>query len=189
MKLQRKAVSFGGFVVFAFLVGGGLAARASGGGPLIIREPVDDTFITGYCGFPMEVHTTGTTMVRVFFDNSGNFERALITAPETRVSFTNLDTGESVWTPSVNMVQETANADGTGKQTLRGLLWHLVVAGEGLVTADVGRIDFQFTFDEQGNIESEEVVFAAGQWPGPNVFFDTLCSVLGNRDTWSDWKP
>ena len=49
---------------------------------------------------------------------------------------------------------------------------------EGLVTADVGRIDFQFTFDEQGNIASEEVVFAAGQWPGPNVFNDTLCSVL-----------
>ena len=169
--------TFGG-LLFALLVGSGLAARASGAGPLIIREAVDDTFTTGYCGFPMEVHTTGTTMVRVFFDESGNFERALITAPGTRVSFTNLDTGESVWTPSVNMVQETANADGTGTQTLRGLLWHIVVAGEGLVTADVGRIDFHFTFDDQGNIESEEVVFAAGQWPGPNVFFDTLCSIL-----------
>ena len=166
-----------GVLLFALLVGSSLTARAVGG-PLIFREPVDDIFTTGYCGFPMEVHTTGTAMVRVFLDESGNFERALITAPETRLRFTNLDTGESLWTPSVNMVQETANADGTGTQTLRGLLWHLVVPGQGLVTADVGRIDFQFTFDEQGNIESEEVVFAAGQWPGPNVFPDTLCSVL-----------
>jgi hypothetical protein len=67
-------ITFGG-LLFALLVGSGLSARASGTGPLIIREPVDDTFTTGYCGFPMEVHTTGTAMVGVFFDTSGNFER------------------------------------------------------------------------------------------------------------------
>jgi hypothetical protein len=167
-----------GGLLFALLLGTGLATRASGAGPLIIRDSVDDTFTTGYCGFPMQVHTTGDVVVRVFFDESGNFARALITAPETRLQFTNLDTGASVWTPSVNMVQETANADGTGTQTLRGLLWHLVVPGQGLVTADVGRIDFQFTFDEDGNIVTEDVVFAAGQWPGQNVFFDSLCPVL-----------
>ena len=115
-----KKITVGG-LLFALLAGSSLVARASGAGPLIIREPVDDIFTTGYCGFPMEVHTTGTAVVRVFFDEHGNFERALITAPQTRLSFTNLDTGESVWTPSVNMVQETANADGTGTQTLRGL--------------------------------------------------------------------
>src|SRR5687767_1650532 len=94
-----------GALLFALLVGSSLTARA-GGGPLIIRESVDDVFTTGYCGFPMEVRTTGTAMVRVFFDDSANFDRALITAPETRLRFTNLDTGESIWTPSVNMVQE-----------------------------------------------------------------------------------
>ena len=165
------------WLALAVVVGAQVSVHASGG-PLIIRQAIDDTVTVGFCGFPMEIHSTGTMVAHVFFDDAGNFQRALITAPKTRLTFTNLDTGASVWTPSVNMVQETANEDGTGTQTLRGLLWHLIVPGQGLVTADVGRIDFQFTFDEDGNIASEEVVFAAGQWPGPGAFPMALCDVL-----------
>lgn len=46
----------------------------------------------------------------------------------------------------------------------------------GLLTVDVGRIDFQFTFDDQGTIIGEEVVFVAGQQEGQ--FEHLLCSVL-----------
>jgi hypothetical protein len=94
-----------------------------------------------------------------------------------KMVFTNLITGEAVWTPSVNMTQEQLNEDGTGTKTLRGLLWHLVVPGEGLVTADVGRIDWLFTFDDQGNVVSEDLVFVAGIQE--NQLPPMLCSVLG----------
>lgn len=170
-------------VVFAFLTAslvalGGHEASAADEPPLILRLPIDDTFLAQrLCGFPVEIRTTGTAVVHVFptdlFD-----PRVIITAPETRLTFTNVVTGESVWTPSVNMVMQIPNEDGTGTKTLRGLLWRLVLPGEGLVTADVGRIDFLFTFDEAGNIVSEELIFSAGQQNGD--FLDQVCSALAS---------
>ena len=151
--------------------------QAVGGQPIVYKIPTNDVFVTNYCGFPMRVTTTGSAVIHLFLDAGGNFERVIITAPDLKISFTNLNTGETVWTPSVNMVMEQANEDGTGTKTLRGLLWRLTVPGEGLITADVGRIDFLFTFDEDGNIISEDVVFLAGQQE--NIFLPTLCSVLG----------
>ena len=148
----------------------------AGSSPTIFRQPLDDVFITGYCGFPMEVRTTGSGVFHLFLDDQGNFERVIITAPRIRLSFTNLTTGASIWTPSVNMVEDTANPDGTGTQSLRGLLWRLVLPHEGLVTADVGRIDFLLTFDDEGNIIGSEVVFLAGQQEGQ--FEAALCSAL-----------
>ena len=160
--------------VCAIVVTWGLAAtgvKAGGNGPIISREVVDDTFVTNFCGFPMQVRSTGTAIVHLFL------ERVIITAPQTRLTFTNLDSGKTVWTPSVNMVLSEANEDGTGTQSLRGLLWHLIVPGEGLITADVGRLDYRLTFDNNGNIIDEEVVFSAGIQQGQ--FIPTLCSVLG----------
>ena len=150
---------------------------ALGGRPVVYKMPVDDVFVTNYCGFPMRVTTTGSAVIHLFLDDAGNFERVIITGPDIKIAFTNLNTGESVWTPSVNMVEERANDDGTGTKTLRGLLDRLVVPHQGLITADAGRIDFLFTFDEDGNIISEDVVFIAGQQD--NVFVDTVCGVLG----------
>ena len=169
--------------VFALIVAGvvalgsqiSLAARS--GGPTIFRDVIDDTFVFRSCGFPIEVRTTGTGVFHIFRDAEGNLERVLITSAAIRFNFTNLLTGESVWTPSVNMVREDFDDDGS-TQTLRGLLWHLVVPGEGLITADVGRIDFRFTVDEEGNVIAQEVVFLAGQQD--NQFIPQLCSVLGS---------
>lgn len=150
---------------------------ALGGQPVVFKMPVDDVFVTNYCGFPMRVTTTGSAVIHLFLDDAGNFERVIITEPNVKIAFTNLGTDETVWTPSVNMVTEQANEDGTGTQTLRGLLDHLVVPHEGLITADAGRIDFLFTFDDAGNVTNVDVVFLAGQQD--NVFVDTVCSVLG----------
>ena len=167
-------------LVCAIVVAWGLAAtsvRAVGSGPIIFKEVVDDTFVTNFCGFPMQVRSTGTGIVHLFLDENGDVQRVIITAPQTRMTFTNLDTGKNVWTPSVNMVLSEANEDGTVTQSLRGLFWHLVVPGEGLITADVGRLDYRLTFDNNGNIIEEEVVFSAGIQEGQ--FVPTLCSVLG----------
>lgn len=151
-------------VLLAWLVTGAFSslAKPAAEAPIIWQEDIQDVFVTGYCGFPMEVRTTGTGVFHLFLDEGGNFERIIITEPTMRMTFTNLDTGEAVWTPTVNMVEQHLNDDGTGSKTLRGLLWRLVVPGEGLVTADVGRIDWLFTFDEAGNVISEDLVFSAG---------------------------
>ena len=146
------------------------------GAPIIWRAYGEDNFTTNYCGFPMDVHGSGTGIFHLFLDENGDFERIIITAADLKYSFTNQLTGESVWTPSVNMVEEEANPDGTGTKTLRGLVWALIVPGEGLVTADVGRIDWLFTFDSDGNLVSEDLVFLAGIQE--NQFPEMLCSVL-----------
>lgn len=149
----------------------GLEAR--GNAPVIVREAVNDTFTTGFCGFPMEVETTGTGIFHEFYDDDGNLERVIVTSAAIRLTFTNLLTGESVWTPSVNMVLVEIDEV---VQSLRGLLWRLVIPGEGLVTADVGRIDFQFVLDENGEVVSEEIVFSAGQQE--NAFIAAVCDAL-----------
>lgn len=166
-------------LVCAIVVTWGLATsvRAVGSGPIIFKEIADDTFVTNFCGFPMQVRSTGTAIVHLFLDANGDFQRVIITAPQTRMTFANLDSGKTVWTPSVNMVISEANEDGTGTQSLRGLLWHLIVPGEGLITADIGRLDYRLTFDNHGDISDEEVVFSAGIQEGQ--FVPTLCSVLG----------
>ena len=170
MNYQRLSVPV--LLAFALVLPPGAKAAT----PIIWRQSIDDTFTTGFCGFPMEVRSTGTAVFHLFLDGAGNFERGIITAPKTRITFTNLITGLSVWTPSVNMVQETDNHDGTGPKTLRGLFWHLLVPGEGLITADVGRLDILFTLDSDGVPISEEVVFVAGQQDG--VFLPELCAAL-----------
>lgn len=147
-------------------------------GPIIYTDQVDDTFVTGYCGFPMEIHTTGTAVIHLFLNENGGFDHAIVTSADTKMTFTNLNTGESVWTPSVNMVLAEDNGDGTGTQSLRGLFWHLIVPGEGLITADVGRLDYLLVLDENGQPTGEsEVVFSAGMQEG--LVIPTMCDVLG----------
>lgn len=159
----------------------GARVEAQGGGPIISRVELDDTFTTGACGFPIEVRATGTGVFHLFLDEAGSFERGIITAPQTRLTFTNLVTGETVWTPSVNMVMEILNEDGSGTKVLAGLLWRLVRPGDGLLTADVGRVEFLLMVDDEGNIVSEEIVFSAGQQEGD--FLPMLCSVLASSET------
>ena len=173
---MHRRVGFA-FVAALFVsVGAYRASAAAGDPPLILRLPVDDAFVTnGLCGYPLEIRTTGTAVIHVFPTDLWD-ARVIITAPQTRLQFTNLLTGESIWTPSVNMVMQIPHEDGTGTKTLRGLLWRLVLPGEGLITADVGRIDVLFTFDDAGNIVSEELVFSAGQQNGD--FLEQTCATL-----------
>ncbi|SRR5260221_3373304 len=157
-----------------------LAPRALAAEPIIQFVPViSDVTFHHLCSFPILLHTKGTAIFHVYFDNAGHFLRVIITSPDTTLTFTNLSNGKSVWTPSVNMVEEYGNPDGTGTQTLRGLLDRIVVPGQGLVAADVGRLDLVFTLDSFGNpIGNPQVTFISGIQDGiiPNP--SILCSVL-----------
>ncbi len=153
------------------------APKAFASAPLIFTMPAQpDVIYHHVCSFPLLLHSDGTGIFHVFFDKNGNFDHVIITAPQTRLTFTNLNTGKSVWTPSVNMVKEYNTSDTTGIQTLRGLLDRIVVPGQGLVSADVGRFDLLFTFDSSGNVTSAQPVFSAGIQD--NQFIETVCSVL-----------
>lgn len=159
-----------------------LSTRAAARQPLIFTEPAPPDSTHHFCpGFPVMVHTTGHAVFHVFFDQSGNVQRVLITAPDTTITFTNTITGASVWTPSVNIIQQYGNPDGTGTQTYRGLLDRVVVPGQGLVFAEVGRIDWRVTLDDQGNPIAFDEVFSAGQWDNDGNFIPIplLCSLLG----------
>ena len=171
--MKRAATTF--FVTLAVTAGTALPSAESQQ-PQILRFPIDDLAVTqGLCGFPVSIHTTGTAVVHVFPTELWD-EWVIITAPATRLTFTNIATGESVWTPSVNMVMQTPHEDGTGTKSLRGLFWRLVIPGRGLVAADVGKLDVLFTFNQAGEIVSEEVVFTAGQQDG--TFLREMCAAL-----------
>jgi hypothetical protein len=146
------------------------------GKPFMVRNYIDSTFTTGYCGFPMQVHTTGSAVLHYFLDEASNPVRLLITASDIKISFTNLDTGAMVWSPSVNTVDYEIRNDGTVLKTLNGLFWRLVLPGEGLITADVGRLQLLQTFDSNGNVIDEEVTFSAGQQDG--TFPHEICGAL-----------
>jgi hypothetical protein len=150
-----------------------LAAQAAG--PIILRLPIDDVEVVPFCGFPMEIQTTGTAVVHLFLDEAGAFERVIITSPRIRLTFTNLSNGKSVWTPSVNMVVQSQAEGSSRTSSYRGLLWHLIVPGQGLITADVGKLDVLITMHDDGTF-TEEVTFVAGQQEG--AFLPLLCATL-----------
>jgi hypothetical protein len=143
--------------------------------PTILHEPINDTFIDPACGFPLEIIAEGIAVVHLYLDEAGAFERAIITAPQTRLTFTNLWNGKSVWTPSVNTVTAVEIDADSGTSSLRGLFWHLILPGEGLIAADVGRLDLLFTRHADGSV-TEEVIFSAGQQEG--TFMPLLCDTL-----------
>lgn len=143
--------------------------------PGIFREPVDTVVTETSCGFPIEIRTTGTAVIHIFPTDLFS-PRVIITAPRMTVTFTNLLTGESISTPSPNIITETPQEDGTRIDSLTGLFWRLVVRGEGLITADVGKIDLVVTFKENGEVESVEQTFSSGQQNGD--FLTQVCTVL-----------
>jgi hypothetical protein len=151
----------------ALVVMGGASAVAA---PAASHEriEVDDTIVLeGECAFPVEVHITGTLVTNV--TPQGTIEAF----PTFRVTFTNLDTGASISSPSPVVARTVSNDDGTATVYATGLAGHLIVPGEGLITVDVGRL--VFITDETGEPIGEPA-FIAGQFEG---VFPALCDVLG----------
>ncbi len=148
-----------------------LTAPAFAVPPTFETIPLERTFVDSEaCGFPVKAEITGKLKIQHHFDQEGDpvFDR--ITFVQWSLTITNLETGESIRTVGPEPIKVTFNQDGSVTEAHMGLIHHIVVPGEGLVTADVGRIVFLITEDDF------ETTFEAGIHE--MRFFHTFCEVL-----------
>ena len=145
-----------------------LQSRVHAAPPLIQRFDISRTQVTHICGpaFPVTISRTGIVKVETFFDQSGNPTRVHISVSAAFLSIS----GNGVTLTSATPFPETIDLS-TGTDTRVGLEFHVVVPGQGIILAYVGRV----VFDAQGNI-----TFEAGQFPDNYFEDDTplICSVL-----------
>jgi len=133
---------------------------------------VDESFSFDDCGFTIEGRTTGFVKVHVFFDKAGN-SVGVINNFALKVTYTNPETGETLTTPVVGPDIITFQDDGSETVASIGIIARIVVPGEGLVAAQIGKIVFFFTDPED---EEPDVIFVAG--PHDGNILAALCEAL-----------
>ena len=76
----------------------GLAAPIPAQAQKPVREvlPTPGDVDTNACGFPVRVHTVGTTIRKTWFDEQGNPVRAVETYPGSKYVLTNLETQKQI---------------------------------------------------------------------------------------------
>jgi hypothetical protein len=122
-------------------------------------------------GFEIDLETTNTVDVTVYFDEAGEVVKFLVRTRATDV-FTNSVTGKTLVNRGVFQELGT-RIDGTDEFTeaLVGFRFMGTSPGEGLVLQDVGRIVF--------SPDEEEILFLAGQHNVPDEGFEAvLCAAL-----------
>jgi len=138
---------------------------AYAGKPDFETVQIDETFLneqlTEACGVPIETHGEGFIKFSTHYDRDGDvaFELNSFHLKET---FTNVETGTSISTVNVGPDRVTFAEDGTVILAQIGVLGRFVIPGEGLIGGGIGKVVTELTFDEAGNLVSEEVVFEAG---------------------------
>ena len=147
-----------------------LVTPARAGKPDMITIPVDVTFVTGECdGFSVIEHVQGRIKVSTHFDKNGNFVME-IARYSLRHTYSNSETGASIFSPDVGIDKTVINPDGSGTVAVIGIVSRIVVPGEGLVFTHLGKIVF--------DINTGEVVFEAGQHDDFAELLPALCSAL-----------
>ena len=122
------------------------AGPASAAGPEHEWLSVDETFPQNNCGFPIVQHDVVNLHFISWFDDAGNRTRQTVTAPGTRITWTNPATGASVTSANPFVVHKTDNPDGTQTIAFTGL--DFVIAGGGHVYVSSGRMVFVFSESE-----------------------------------------
>jgi hypothetical protein len=133
--------------------------------------PVDDLVTVGDCGgFELMEHIEGTIRVSEHVDRDGNFVMSL-SRFSLHHTYINSVTGDTLRTPDVGLDKVTVNEDGSGTVAVIGIVGRIVIPGEGLVFAHLGRIVF--------DLETDAVVFEAGRHDDFGELFALLCEALG----------
>lgn len=129
------------------------AARAYLSYTVSQMDPADDQS-EGSCAFPVRIDTVGTGIQHTVLKQDGS-KTTLFVQPATKVTFTNVENGKSLTTPSVNLLMTKRDAFGNVTlSTSKGLVWRIVVPGQGLVVADIGQFGFRVEYDANGNFLS-----------------------------------
>ena len=149
-----------------------LVSSAGAVAPDNFTVEVDESFSFDDCGFTIEGRTTGFVKVHVFFDKAGN-SVGVINNFALKVTYTNPETGETLTTPVVGPDIITFQDDGSETVASIGIIARIVVPGEGLVAAQIGKIVFFFTDPED---EEPDVIFVAG--PHDGNILAALCEAL-----------
>lgn len=147
-----------------------LITSARAAKPEMITIPVDETNVFGECdGFAVIEHVEGTVKISTHVDQEGNLVMELVRF-SLRHTYSNSETGESLSTPDAGIDKVTVNDDGSGTVAVIGIVGRIVVPGEGLVFAHLGRIVF--------DLDTGEVLFEAGPHEDFANLLPTLCAAL-----------
>jgi hypothetical protein len=157
-------------IVLSVLLSLVLFTSAFAAKPEFITIPVDDTLEFGECdGFTVIEHVQGKIKVSTHFDKDGSFAME-IARFSLRHTYSNSETGDSVRSQDVGIDKVTIDEDGSGTVAVIGIVARIVVPGEGLVFAHLGRIVFDAV--------SGEVVFEAGRHDDFADLLPALCAAL-----------
>lgn len=138
--------------------------------PDMVTITVDDTFVLGACdGFEVIEHVEGTIKVSTHFDQDGNFAMEIVRF-SLRHTYSNSVTGTSLSTPDAGIDKVTLDDEGSGTVAVIGIVARIVVPGEGLVFAHLGRIVF--------DLNTGEALFVAGPHEDLGELLPVLCSAL-----------
>ena len=146
---RRLSVIFLSLLLSLMLVTSVLAAK-----PDVFTIPLDVTETIACDGFTVEEHVEGTIRISTHFEANGDFAME-IAHFKLQHTFTNLETGASLSSPDVGINRVTISQDDSFRLAEIGIVYRLVVPGEGLIFALIGQTIF--------NLDTGEVVFEAGQ--------------------------
>jgi hypothetical protein len=139
--------------------------------PEFITFQVDDTFVTRECdGFSIIEHVEGRIKVSVHFDKDSNFAMQVVRV-HLRHTLSNSETGVSLTTPDVGIDKITVHKDGSTTVAIIGVVARIVIPGQGLVFARIGRVVI--------DANTGESIFEAGQQDDFAKLIPVLCSALG----------
>jgi hypothetical protein len=173
---RRIRLFLAGSGVTMLVLAGLLAAapRALAAKPTIQDIPINSSSVDMTdCGFPVEIDVTGRIRVIAFTDANGN-ERREIDSFHEQITFTNLNTGKSVTSPSVGPGIVYFNADGSVTLVSSGIFIRIVVPKQGAVIRQIGHTVLLFP-PGQFPDGQPELLFAAGP---EDALFPALCDLL-----------
>ncbi len=113
------------------------AASAHAAAPVHEWVSIDDTFTWDDCGFAVEEHDVATLHFISWYSPSGKRTRQIVTAPGSRITWTNPATGASVTTPNPYAVHKRDNPDGSVVIAFTGLVF--AIHGSGRAYVESGR--------------------------------------------------
>jgi hypothetical protein len=158
-------------VALCTLAFAGIAAAAA---PDMERVEIDELNLAVIdCGsYSLDEHLFGHVILRTF-TRDGEVVMTLNTIALTH-TFTNPDTGESLTSPDVGADLFMIRPDGSGILAILGIVARVVVPGEGMVAAEIGRVELVFTDPN----DTEPDVTVSGIHSGFDAVEEALCAAL-----------